>query len=101
MIYPKAIIFNNPLAHAITIAIIHITKAPILKHLLFALYPALIVSDPAMMINRPDQIPPAVALPQNCVAAEIMIIPSRKMTVPMERIAIPVRKENILYTVIL
>ena len=92
--YPKATKFTTPLIHPNTNAIRHITKAPILKHLLFLLYPALVMSDPAIIINRPDQIPPATELFQNREAAVIIKIPSMKVRVPMAVIAIPMEKRS-------
>ena len=58
------------------------------------------MSDPAMVMNRPDQIPPATELFQNCGAAVIINIPSSKVRVPMVVIAIPMEKrKNYLTTV--
>ena len=53
-----------------------------------------------MVMNRPDQIPPATELFQNFGAAVIINIPSSKVRVPMVVIAIPMEKrKNYLTTV--
>ena len=87
--YPKAIMLRIPLANVNSIAMIHITTEPIFKHLLFILRPAPRVSDPAMIMKMPDQIPPALMLPHQLVAATSMIMPIKNVMIPLVRIMLP------------
>ena len=73
---------------------IHITNPPILKHLLFSLAPAAMVNDPAMIMKKPDQIPPELMLAHHCIAATIMMIPKKNVMIPLTRIAIPKKTEK-------
>lgn len=87
--YPKAIMLRIPLASVISIAMLHITTAPIFKQLLFLLLPAPRVNDPAMMMKMPDQIPPALMLAHQYVAATSIMMPTRNVTIPLTRIMLP------------
>ena len=78
-----------PLEIVKMIAMIHITKAPIFKHLLSKFRPTPRVNEPAMITKIPDQIPPELMLPHQLVATKSMMTTRKIVMIPLVRIMLP------------